>query len=163
EFVIAYGDVLTAAGRTAEADRQYALVAAIQQIYAANGVDVDLELALFTADHGRPDELPGAVARMRAVVARRPSVTAYDALSWVLFRGGDLAGAGDASRQALRLGTQNPLLLFHAGMIDAARGDRGAAIAHLDAALRLNPHFSVRFAPWAAATLARLRAEETIR
>ncbi|HEU0114132.1 MAG TPA: tetratricopeptide repeat protein, partial [Thermomicrobiales bacterium] len=42
EFVIAYGDVLTAAGRTAEADRQYALVAAIQQIYAANGVDVDL-------------------------------------------------------------------------------------------------------------------------
>jgi tetratricopeptide (TPR) repeat protein len=163
EFVIAYGDVLAAAGRTTDADRQYALVAAIQQIYAANGVDVDLELALFTADHGRPDELPAAVDRMRAVVARRPSVTAYDALGWALYRSGDLAGARDASRRALRLGTQNPLLLFHAGMIDAALGDQSAAIEHLGAALRLNPHFSVRVAPWAAATLDRLRVEEAVR
>ena len=58
----AYGDVLSAAGRQDEAAAQYALVAAIQQLHAANGVDTDLELALFTADHGRPEELPHAVA-----------------------------------------------------------------------------------------------------
>ena len=66
EFVVAYGDVLSAAGRQDEAAAQYALVAAIQQLYAANGVDTDLELALYTADHGRPEDLPRAVEQARA-------------------------------------------------------------------------------------------------
>ena len=65
EYVVGYGDVLSAAGRQDEANAQYALVAAIQQLYAANGVDTDLELALFTADHGRPEDLPQAVQQAR--------------------------------------------------------------------------------------------------
>ena len=159
EFVIALGDVLQAAGRADEAAAQYALLEAIQQLYAANGVDTDLELALFTADHGKPEDLPGAVERARAQIAKRPSVTAYDILAWTLYRGGDLEGAREASRQTLRLGTGNALVLFHAGMIDAALGERQAAIDHLQAALDLNPHFSVRYAPEARATLARLQSE----
>jgi tetratricopeptide (TPR) repeat protein len=160
EFVVAYGDVLDAAGRHDEARAQYALVQAIQQLYAANGVDVDLDLALFTADHGRPGDLAKAVEQARAAVAVRPSVTAWDALAWTLYRSGDLAGATDASAKALHLGTQSALMRFHAGMIGAARGERDDAIRLLDSALALNPHFSVRFAPEARATLERLRAEE---
>jgi tetratricopeptide (TPR) repeat protein len=158
EFVIGYGDVLSAAGRQDEANAQYALVAAIQQLYAANGVDTDLELALFTADHGRAEELPQAVQQARTQVNVRPSIVAWDVLAWTLYRSGDLGGAAKASKEALRLGTQNALMRFHAGMIAAARGETAQAIALLESALELNPHFSVRFAPEAGATLERLRA-----
>ena len=169
EFVVAYGDVLSAAGRQDEAKTQYALVSAIQQLYAANGVDTDLELALFTADHGRPEDLPIAIEQARAQVAARPSIVAWDILAWTLYRSGDLDGAAEASEQALRLGTQNALMRFHAGMIAAARGETAEAIALLESALDLNPHFSIRYAPQARATLERLRgqaharAEEVVR
>ena len=161
EYVVAYGDVLTAAGRQDEAAAQYALVAAIQQLYAANGVDTDLELALYTADHGRPEDVPGAVQQARAQVDVRPSIVAWDVLAWTLYRSGDLDGAAEASKEALRLGTRNALMQFHAGMIAAARGETAQAITFLETALELNPHFSVRYAPEARATLERLRAIPT--
>ena len=165
EFLAAYGDVLTAAGRTEEAATQFALVEAIQQLYAASGVEIDLELALFTADHGAAEDLPRAVERARAAVAARPSIFAYDTLAWTLYRSGDLNGAAAASEQARRLGTRHALLEFHAGMIAAARGDRAEAISLLEGALALNPYFSVRYAPEARETLERLRAgdEEKVR
>jgi hypothetical protein len=50
---------------------------------------------------------------------------------------------------------------FHAGMIAAARGETDAAITFLESALELNPHFSVRYAPEARATLERLRGIPT--
>lgn len=160
DYLAAYGDVLTAAGRPDEAATQFAMAQAIQQIYAANGVDTDLELALFTADHGQPAALPGAVASAASVVANRPSVTAYDVLAWTRYKSGDLDGAADASTQALRLGTKSALLHFHAGMIASARGETDAAIAHLGTALQVNPYFSVRYAPVARAELARLQQIE---
>jgi hypothetical protein len=53
---------------------------------------------------------------------------------------------------------------FHAGMIAASRGETAQAITFLESALELNPHFSVRYAPEARATLERLsttpRADE---
>jgi tetratricopeptide (TPR) repeat protein len=160
EFLVAYGDLLTVSGKPDEAAAQYAMVDAIQQIYAANGVDTDLELALYTADHGRPEDLPQAVAHARAAVAVRPSVTAWDVLAWTLYRSGDLEGAADASAKALHLGTRSALMHFHAGMIAAARGERDAAISHLETALAINPHFSIRYAPEARAALERLQSSE---
>jgi tetratricopeptide (TPR) repeat protein len=102
--------------------------------------------------------LPRAVAQARAQVAVRPSIVAWDVLAWTLYRNGDLDGAAEASKEALRLGTQNALMRFHAGMIAAARGETAQAITFLESALELNPHFSVRFASEARATLERLRA-----
>src|SRR5215207_5354414 len=158
EFVVGYGDVLSAAGRPDEAAAQYALVAAIQQLYAANGVDTDLELALYTTDHGSSEDLPEAVQKARAQVDVRPSIVAWDVLAWTLYRSGDLDGAAEASKEALRLGTHNALMQFHAGMIAAARGETAQAISFLESALEINPHFSVRYAPDARATLERLHA-----
>ena len=158
EFVVGYGDVLSAAGRQDEAVAQYALVAAIQQLYAANGVDTDLELALYTADHGSSEDLPEAVQKARAQVEVRPSIVAWDVLAWTLYRSGDLDEAAAASKEALRLGTRNALMHFHAGMIAAACGETAQAITFLESALALNPHFSVRYAPEARATLERLHA-----
>jgi len=156
EFVIALGDVLLSAGRADEADQQYALVAAMQALYAANGVDTDLEMALFDADHGR--DLPVAVARARDGFARFPSVKAADVLAWTLYQSGDYAAAQEASREALRLGTEDALMLFHAGMIEARLGETTAAVDLLQRALRLNPHFSVRYAELARETLRGLGA-----
>src|SRR4029077_9882684 len=80
EFVVAYGDVLAAAGHDKDAAAQYALVTAIQQLQGANGVNPELELALFPADPGCPEDLPTAVEQARRQVAERPSVVAWDVL-----------------------------------------------------------------------------------
>ncbi len=157
EYVIALGDVYAAAGRQSDAQRQYELVAAIDQLYASNGVNTDLELALFNADHGI--ELENAVAQARSVYAGRPgSIHAADVLSWTLYRAGEVEDALGYSLEALRLGTQDPLLLFHAGMISLAAGDEDSARIHLARVRELNPRFSVLHAGDAARALAALDA-----
>jgi tetratricopeptide (TPR) repeat protein len=144
-YVIAYGDVLHAAGRDAAARREYALVRAEEALYAANGVDVDVELALFEADHGgNPAE---AVRRVRSVARTAHSVTVWDALGWTLYRAGRLDAALMASNRALSLGTQDASFLFHRGAIEAALGDRAAARRDLAQALTVNPQFSILQAP----------------
>ena len=52
EYVIALGDLYTMAGRAQQADDAYALAATEATLFRANGVNVDVELALFEADHG---------------------------------------------------------------------------------------------------------------
>jgi hypothetical protein len=51
--------------------------------------------------------------------------------------------------QALRLGTQDALLLFHAGMIAHSLGEREEAKSYLRRALATNPYFSLTGAPHA--------------
>src|SRR5262245_46553762 len=162
EFVIALGEVEESAGRTAEAAKQYELVRAMQQLFQANGVDTDLELALFDADHpsialraGGTDPA-GVVERARAVYARRPSVKAADTLAWALFKAGQTAEARRYADEALRLNTQDALMLYHAGTIAQAQGDGAAARDLLTRALARNPHFSPLYAPRAQEALATL-------
>jgi tetratricopeptide (TPR) repeat protein len=155
EFVIALGDLYEATGKPAEARRQYDLVRAMQQLNAGAGMDVDLELALFDADHGA--DPAATVERARAAYARRPSIYAADALAWALYAAGDYTTARRYSQEALRLGTRDAALHYHAGMIAYALGDRAAARAELDQALAINPYFSVRYAPTARKTLEELR------
>lgn len=154
EFVIGLGELYESQGRAADAAKQYELVRAMEQLFKANGVDTDLELALFDADHGSN---PGATLDLaRAAYARRPSVKAADTLAWVLFRAGQPAEARRYADEALRLGSQDALMLFHAGMIAQASGDAAAARQRLDQALALNPNFSPLFAPQARQALALL-------
>jgi tetratricopeptide (TPR) repeat protein len=154
EFVIALGETQQAAGHAAEAAKQYELVRAMQQLFKANGVDTDLELALFDADHG---QAPAAtVALARDAYARRPSVKAADTLAWALFKAGQTAEARRYADEALRLGTHDPLMLYHAGTIAQAQGDSVAARDWLARSLELNPSFSPLYAPLARQELANL-------
>jgi tetratricopeptide (TPR) repeat protein len=154
EFVIALGELAESAGQHEEAARQYQLVRAMQQLFRANGVDTDLELALFEADHGADPQAALAIARL--AFERRPGIKAADTLAWALYRAGRHDEAAGYAEQALRLGTRDAAMLFHAGMIAAARGERAAARGYLDQALALNPYFSPLQAPLAHQTLAGL-------
>jgi len=157
EYVTALGDLYRAASRGEEAQRQYDLVTAIDSLYRANGIDTGLETALFLADHDiRIDE---AIVQASAVYEARPgSIRAADVLAWVLYKAGSYDQALAYSKEALRLGTQDPLLLYHAGMINYRAGNREAAGDYLSRALEINPGFSVLYSEEAANTLQKLRS-----
>jgi tetratricopeptide (TPR) repeat protein len=154
EFVGALADLYRATRRPALADRQEAVVAAMHDLATANGVNVDLELALFDADHGDPE---GALAAARAEWARRRSVHVADAYGWALFANGRYRRASMFAERALALGTRNALFLFHAGMIRLELGDEAGARRYLSRALATNPNFSILHADDAARILSRLR------
>lgn len=154
EFIIGLGEVQQAAGRMSDAKKQYDLVRAIEQLFRANGVRVDLELALFDADHG--DDPAAAVATARLGYDQRPSIKGDDTLGWALYRDGQLTEAARYADRAVRLGTRDPMILFHAGMIAAATGQTSLARDRLAAALDLNPGFSPLYAPEAQRALAAL-------
>jgi tetratricopeptide (TPR) repeat protein len=158
EFVILLGDLYRVAGRDTEADQQYELVRAMQQLNQDNGVNTDLEMALFNADHGVG--LSGAVDRARAEYRRRQSIHSADALAWTLYGTGRYRDAARYAKQALRLGTRDPLLHFHAGMIAFRLGHRAEATQHLSAALTINPHFSFLHRDAAVRTLDLARKAE---
>lgn len=154
DYVIALGDVYVAAGRPADAAKQYALVDAIDQLYRASGVNTDLQTAVFLADHDR--NLEESLRTARAAAQDRPSIQSADALAWALYKAGRLDEARSHAEEALRLGTQQPLYLYHAGMIAAAQGDAPAARDYLGRALAINPRFHVLHADEAKRTLQQL-------
>jgi tetratricopeptide (TPR) repeat protein len=154
EYVIALGDLYARAGRSDEAARQYDLVRALQRLFEANGTDVDVELALFEADHGT--DLARAASRARQGYERRPSIHAAGALAWTLFKAGKPQEAEQYAKESLRLGTKDALKLYHAGMIARALGKTDEARAHLQQALDLNPNFSLLHAREARETLTTL-------
>jgi tetratricopeptide (TPR) repeat protein len=150
EYVIALGDLDAIAGRTDDAAAQYATVRIEERLFAAAGVDVDLELALFDADHGDPDR---AVAEATTEWHKRHSILVADALGWSLYKAGRPDEALPYARFASQLGYRNALLAFHRGMIERATGDVTGARRDLALALQINPHFSILYADTARRTL----------
>lgn len=152
-YVIEYAELLEALGRGEQAREQYALVRVQQQLFAAAGVDVDLEIALFEADHGDP------AAALRAAQTQydgRRSVLVEDALAWSLHVAGRDAEALRHAQAAVRLGTPYASLFFHKGVIEHRLGRYDDARRDLQRALELNPHFSALHAPTARRILADL-------
>jgi tetratricopeptide (TPR) repeat protein len=147
----ALGDVLRIAGRETEAREAFGAVHAIEQLLAANGVRTELETALFDLDHDLA--VRGALTRARLAYQERKSIEAEDVLAWALYRNGHCAEARRHSVRALRLGTRDALKLFHRGMIERCLGNGAAARSFLHEAIRINPHFSLLYAPVAARAL----------
>jgi tetratricopeptide (TPR) repeat protein len=132
EYVVALGETELAAGRTAAGRRDLALVAVEQRLQQAAGVDIDVELAVFEADHGSPRR---AVALARRAWAAAPSVRAADALGWALARSGDPDAGLRWARRALRLGSLDPVWRAHAGLSALAAGHRAEGRRQLRIAL----------------------------
>jgi tetratricopeptide (TPR) repeat protein len=139
------GDLYRLQGHPRQADEQYRLVAAVDRLFAANGVATDLELSLFNVDHGF--RLHESVARASRALAERPSIEAESVLAWALARTGRCGEALRHSRRALRLGTLDAPKFFQRGMIERCLGRRAGSQRWFRLALRTNPYFSPVWAP----------------
>ncbi len=155
EFIIPLGDLYQLNGQEDQAAQQYGLVGVIQQLNQAAGMSVDMELALFEADYGDPAL---ALQLARRAYAARPSIYAADVLGWALHRNNRTAEAQIYSEESLRLGTQDALLYYHAGVIAEALGNKEMARLHLQRALEINPAFSILYVEDARQRLASLCA-----
>jgi tetratricopeptide (TPR) repeat protein len=131
-------------------------VETIEKINQANGVQPEAQLAMFYADHGL--KLSEALRVVRQQARERRDVRTMDALAWVLFKNGKAKEALQATQQALRLGTKDPLMLYHQGMIARELNQHTLAAQALHQALSTNPHFHPHHAEQARMALQPLLA-----
>jgi tetratricopeptide (TPR) repeat protein len=112
------------------------------------------ELALYYADHDK--NLAEAVELAKADLKVRKDIYSYDTLAWALCKHKRYEEAAQAMTQALKLGTQDASLFYHAGMLQLGLGNRSKARDYLEKAQGLNPHFSILQAERARSALASL-------
>ena len=151
--LVELGELLEATGHADQAQQQYAVVRATQQLFAESGQVVDAELALFEADHGDAD-LAVELAR-KAHAAAPDSIVVQDAYAWALHAAGQDRQALPLVRAAARTGLRSATFAYHRGAVEAAAGNRRAARTALERALSV-PAFSPLHAPRARALLAEL-------
>jgi predicted Zn-dependent protease len=152
------GDLQALEARDADAARSVALVRTIGRLQQSAGQVTDLEMALFEADHSiAPAGAAHAVELARAAYAARPdNIHTADALAWSLYRAGETAAALPYVDQAMRLGSGDALLHYHAAAVLDDAGDPDRARAELGLALSRNPWFSFRHRADAAALATKL-------
>ena len=114
------GDLLTALGRTEDAEREYRLAEAAWVTDAPE----PSRLAKFLAEHKR--RIPDAVHIAETAAADRHDIFTMDALAWAYFQNGQLDKAVAASAAARRTGSRDRDILAHGVAIDhaAARTSR---------------------------------------
>ena len=150
EYAARMAEIEDALGRPRDAARHVALA---EQGWRLDMPD-PLHLArLLARDRGRAAD---ALAIAEQAAASRQDIFTMDAVAWAALRAGHLARAVEASRLALRTGTRDRALLYHAAAIAAASGDRARARTLATAALDGHPTFDIVLAPEAQALLASL-------
>ncbi|MFI9822398.1 tetratricopeptide repeat protein [Streptomyces sp. NPDC052013] len=157
EYALELGELYASVGMPEAAKVQYDLLRERVREAAAHGVDEDLVLGRYEADHGDPE---AAVRRLRAEWRQHPSTAVADALGWALHRTGEHEEALDYAVRATEGerggGVRSALYVYHRGMIEQALEEYGAARRHLREAMRINPYFSPLGVREAKAALARL-------
>src|SRR5207249_7432995 len=112
-FVATLGDLYKRAGRNQDAEKQYKLFGAIAKLSVYGR-----QQALFYADHDiRPKDAYSIALKEYAV---RKDIYGSDALAWTAFKAGKLKEAKVSIQEALRLGTPDARLLYHAAEIAKA-------------------------------------------
>ncbi|MBV8886636.1 MAG: tetratricopeptide repeat protein [Chroococcidiopsidaceae cyanobacterium CP_BM_RX_35] len=144
-------DAQRALGEQKGAAETEALIEVVGHLSQVKGI-YDRALAIYYADHSI--HLPEALQIARREVAVRDDIYAEDTLAWAAAANGRWQEAQRAAQQATRYGTEDALLLFHAGTIALLCGDREAAIKQLTQALNLNPQFHHKYADTARRVLA---------
>ena len=124
EYAIGLGEAELAAGRTEEGRRDLALVGAEEKLLAGAGVNTDVELAIYEADHGSKAR---GLELARRAWAQAPSVRSADALGWALTRAGKPRAGLRWAHRALKLGSPDPVFRYHAAVAARAVGRRDEA------------------------------------
>jgi tetratricopeptide (TPR) repeat protein len=153
EYVVGLGETQEAAGQMAAARATYALVGVEVRLLRANGVNTDVDLALFEANHGSAAR---AVALGRRAWQEAPSVRSADAYSWALSRAGRDGAALRFSAEAMKLGSRDPSFLYHAGIVAQRAGRLDAARRFLSRLVAQSPRFNPLYGPRAQRALEEL-------
>jgi tetratricopeptide (TPR) repeat protein len=140
------GDAREAAGDAAGAAEAWALVVKHGRLGDAR------TLAQFYATKNR--DVREALELTEAELKVRGGPYTDDARAWALYRAGKLVDARAASDRALRHGTKDAALLYHAGAIRIAAGDVEAGQKLVQEALARNPAFDATGAVEAAKLVA---------
>ena len=152
QYAAALYDLYEIAGLKADAQHQLELIDLVAKLEAASNFKANRTLALIFANQER--RLGDSLELAQTDFELRKDVYTCDALAWSLYKNQRFAEAREASQQALKPGTPEALLYYHAGMIDRALGDHAGARKALEKALQLNPGFGPREAAVARAALA---------
>ncbi|MET7682788.1 tetratricopeptide repeat protein [Streptomyces sp. NPDC005423] len=165
EYALELGELYESLGLAQAARVQYDTLRVRVAKDETGGVDDELLLGRFEADHG---DARDAVRRLRDEWRRQPGIEVADALGWALHRAGQdaeaLRFAGITTDRAHGGGMRVALYVFHQGMIEwsaernaeRGAGRSGAARRHLREALQINPYFSPLRVPLAREALAAL-------
>jgi tetratricopeptide (TPR) repeat protein len=132
ESLVQLGALQEAAGETALAEATFASAAALERFHRQGSSVPEPFGAVMEADHGDP---AAALEVARQVYASSASIGAADALAWALHANGRSAEALKKAREALRTGSHDPSILYHAGVIAADTGDDAVAQRWLGQAL----------------------------
>lgn len=150
DTALALGDLYAKLGRADEANRHYAAFESLERENAV--VENDMHhLVSYWTDHDK--NLDEALALAQKERERRKDIFTCDTLAWALYKKGQFAEAKKAADEALRLGTRDARLHYHAGMISFALGDRERGVKYLRQSLATNPSFDVLQAEVARRTL----------
>lgn len=139
ESAILLGAVYTLSGQTEMADQQAKLVEAVEEKLAVAGDQK--QLALFWAD--RDIRLVEALAISEKEYGARKDIYTADVYAWCLYKNGRYEEAKKIIQEAMRLKTKDARIMYHAGMIDAALGDKKSSRVKIAAALKLHPAFDL--------------------
>jgi tetratricopeptide (TPR) repeat protein len=118
-----------------------------------------LTLASYYATKNR--EIDEALRLIEEERSGRGGVYVDDTYAWVLYRAGRIEEAREASDRALRLGTPDARILYHAGAIRIAAGmPEGRAL--IEKALSINPKFDLTGAKEARTLLAKTSTDQSV-
>ncbi|MFI5754446.1 tetratricopeptide repeat protein [Streptomyces sp. NPDC051569] len=144
-YLLELGELYDSLGLDGDARTQYAALRDRAALAREHGVDEEVVLARFEADH---DEARTAVERLRAQWRRgHRNMWVADALGWALYRAGEGKEALTYAKKATDQGLRSALFSYHRGEIERSLEMYGQARRHLEEALRTNPVFSPLLAP----------------
>jgi tetratricopeptide (TPR) repeat protein len=158
-FYMAKGDLHAKLGNVRAAKREYALAESSILESGATPAEYGRELSLFYSE--RNLKSARALELAQADLALRQDIFAFDTLAWALYRNARWQEGAEAIEKALRLGTRDARLHYHAGMIFHRLDRSREAREHLSLALSINPRFSILGADEARKTLASMKAART--
>ncbi len=141
DLLSALGDLYAVTGSSDKAKQEYDTVVFIGKLQAINKVIYNRQLVLFYANHNF--NLKESLQLAQNELMHRKDIYAYDTYAWALYKNGGYTEAADAIQQAMKLGTRDAALYYHAGMIYKSLGDDAQAQTMLSEALSINPHFLI--------------------
>lgn len=132
------GDIYTIRGQTEKANAQYEQFQVIQE-KLGDAAD-HKSLVTLLADRGK---IEAALEMAEQEYTSEKSIHSADLLAWSLYKAGRSKEATKYIREAMRLGTKDAKLYYHAGMIAKANGEQREAKRLLEYALKLNLGFDI--------------------